>query len=135
MTFREKSALASLMAIGLVYGGYVLSLGAGPLSGPQVLARMIGAIAALTAVMIVAHVAIVVEARPEKLDERDRAVMWRSARNGYVAVTLGLWAIPFLAILPVSRLFVANTALAIMMLAELVNQASRLFYYRRGLTG
>lgn len=145
MTFREKSAAVVLLTLCLVYSAYfVFIVYAGyhsivDLGTPFVAAIpvFIGAVVVQIALIIMGHVgAALFHAPLDELndgpDERDYDVAQRSARNAYYVLVSGIWIVPVIAFLALPAWVVANTVLAVIVLAEIVKNASMVFYYRLG---
>ena len=133
MSYRTKSSLAALLALGLVYGAYFLWAGRPGHSPSDILHHMIGAVVILTVVMIGLGVAIALRDVAVKrssgvVDERDRAIELRSARNGFYALMGLLWLAPFVALAGVSPVLMANLSLAVLVVAEMVHFGSRAAY-------
>ena len=138
MSFREKRALISLLALWIVGAGYVVGLWRHPPANPFVaLPGVMLDFILLAAIMTISHIALTIgvgfrEAqRPS--DERERLVQLASQRNAGWVATVGLWAIPWFALNPTPRLMMTYAALGIFLLGQIVMYGSELFYYRRGL--
>jgi preprotein translocase subunit SecF len=133
MTFREKSAIAQIATIVLVYGFVGLKLWGRPLPLPAAIVTVIGLSVLMIVIVTVSHIALVIHRRPEKTDERDAQVALRSTRNGYYTLAVGLWFLMMLAIQgpPVGQLFL--TIMYVGVLGELVRLTSQVVYYRRAL--
>jgi hypothetical protein len=138
MSFREKQAAVTLLALWIV--GLTLLfrfLRLAPATVEQALPLLTGGGVALIAVMILAHIGLVIGAgREEALrpaDERDSLVNLASRRIGYWVTAGGLALVVGLAVRSASALTLAEAALSAFVLAEICVYASRLYYYRRGL--
>jgi len=129
-TFREKSAAVSVAAILLIYGWAT----AGVLQAPLELAGAFGFLVGTTVMMIIvmalSHTVLAILREPEKEDERDKLVGWRSTRNGYVVMTSGVWGVLALVFAQAPLGVLAYALLGLFVLAELVRLASELVYYR-----
>ena len=137
MSFREKRALITLLAIWIVTIGYVATaLRAEPSSVTGAVPGLIGSMALLTGIMVISHIALVIGAGAKEArqpsDERERTVQLASRRNAGVIGQVGLWLILVLAVMSEPHLVIAQAALGTFVLAEIVMYASELFYYRRG---
>ncbi len=136
MTFREKSIVAQIAGIVLVYGCYGVRLWGRPLTRLDALATLIGITVWMLIISVVFHVTIAAYAksygRLERIDERDRRVVLRGARNAYIVLAAGIWCVIVLALaqVPYGALFYA--AMGIFAVAELVRLGSQLLYYRLG---
>jgi hypothetical protein len=135
MSFREKSAGITLLCLVAVYGGYAVWALSGARSIPDSEAALILAVVLMVASMIVIHILAAIlsgrEARAAK-DERDRTIGWRSARNAYYTLMTFIWVSPAINLLQPGTVGLVNAVVATIVLAEIVNYASRLVYYRRG---
>ena len=137
MSFREKRAVIGLLSLWIVGIGYAVGLWRSPPPNPFVaLPGVMLAFILLTVIMTVSHLALIIAVgfkeaqRPS--DERERLVQLASQRNaGWVAI-VGLWGIPFFMLNPTPRLMVIYAALGFFLLGLIVQYASELFYYRRG---
>ena len=133
MSFREKSAAASLAITALTfaaYGAWVVQRA--PSEGDAV-AGLVGIIAVQIVAQIVAHILFALQARPEGVDERDRGVDRLAQRNAYFVLFGSVWAVLGMALSRAPTLTLAYALVATIVLAELVRFASQLVYYRRGL--
>ncbi len=135
MTFREKSAVAQLAAIAVVFGffGYI---GVRHQADAQTLRGTVGILMGITmgmiAVSIVSHIAIALYTRPEKPDERDRIVELRGHRNGYLAMGVGVWCVLLLTVAQRPYSTLCYAILGAFAVAEIIRLASQLYYYRVG---
>jgi len=137
MSFREKRAVISLLALWIVGAGYAVGLWRHPPTSPlMALPGVMGGFLLLAAIMTASHIALAIgighkqSQRPS--DERERLVQLASQRNaGWVAI-VGLWAIPWFTINPSPRVMIIYAALGFFLLGLVVQYASELFYYRRG---
>jgi hypothetical protein len=129
MTYREKSAAASIAAILLGYGLYAVRLLGAPLTSFHAVAALIGS----TILVVIIHVVFTIKARPEAVDERDRIVGLRSVRNGYYVLAACLWGVAMLALTGRPPVLLAYALVAGFAVAEVVRYASQLIYYRTGL--
>jgi hypothetical protein len=129
-SFREKSAAVSVAAIVLIYGWATL----GVMQAPPDLAAAFGFLVGTTIMMIIvmtlSHTVIAILREPEKEDERDKVIGWRSTRNGYVVTTFGVWGVLALVFAQAPLGVLAYALLGLFVLAELVRFASELVYYR-----
>jgi hypothetical protein len=131
LTFHEKSLIAQIATIVLVYGFVGFKLWGRPLSPPAAIAAVIGLSVLMIVIVTVSHIALAIHQKPEQRDERDAQVALRGARNGYYVLAVGLWFLMMLSIMatPYGQMLLAIMYVGV--LAELVRQASQLVYYRR----
>ncbi len=138
MSFREKRALISLLAVWIicVVCGFGLRHGV-----PQILAVtdvglvfawiLAGVILILSYIALLIGVGIKEASRPS--DERDRLVQLASQRNAGWVGMFGLWFLMYLAMSATPHPLIAWAAMGLFLLAQIVLYGSELFYYRRGL--
>ena len=136
MSFREKRAVISLLAIWIVAVGYLASvLHATPISIGEAIPGLVSAALALIAIMIGSNVVLVIGAGPEEarqaVDERDRLVQLASRRNMAWVSVAGLWLILILSTTGKPSIVIAYAALGMVAAAEMVMYGSQLLYYRR----
>ena len=90
MSFREKSAWASLAVMLVVYVPYFVHVfrlfGRGELKGGAVLGQFISAVLFQIFLLIVVHIAIAIQSRQQQTDERDRAIEATSYKIAYLAL-------------------------------------------------
>ncbi|MES2987157.1 MAG: hypothetical protein V4808_04555 [Pseudomonadota bacterium] len=144
MAYREKLAWLELIGIAIAYGAYFIAAGiSGPLApGRDATLTYVGLFAAATAARLlilgvgwlVLRTSSGADARV-KPDERDRAIARRGAAVAYyVLLSLMLWVG---VVLPLSESgwAVANSALAAIVITEMVRQVVAIVSYRRGWHG
>lgn len=143
MAFREKMAWLELVGMVVAYGAYFIAAGmVDPAPGRDATLVYCGLFAAATIarLMILGIGWLVLRARMgaearAKADERDRAIARRGAAVGYyVLLSLMLW-VGVMKPLLASGWEVANSALAAIVIAEVVRQAVAVVSYRRGWHG
>jgi len=137
MSFQEKSAIATLGGLLLVYGAYFAIVGrwmaASPVNEIAYQPLMIIAVVALVILAVVSHIfiAVVNPKEADALDERDRLISLRGERvGGYVLV--GVFAGLVFAMIEVDHFYVAQTLLLSLVLAQASDEASKIVLYRRG---
>ena len=140
MSYREKFAWLSLLAIAVTYGPYFVLTAlkpppAGVLPNLEQLA-FFGMIAVTQVVILVAGRGVLALGTPKEergpADERDRAIELRASRIAYYVLIGGvIWAgvvLPFVS----SGWQIVNTALAAIVIAEVVQHGLTVRGYRRG---
>ena len=132
MTFREKSAAASLAITAVAFAAYGFWAFAQPRSAGDAVMTLIGIIIAQIVVQIIAHMLFALQGRPEGVDERDRVVERLAQRNAYFVLFGSVWTVLAMALVAMPGLTIAYGLIATIVGAELVRFASQLFYYRRG---
>jgi hypothetical protein len=139
MSFREKSALVSIVALLAASIGYVVVLVANAdgraLASLDYQPYMLGFVIVLALVSIVGQVAVALASPREAqapADERERQIAWRSGiLSGYVLAVAAFVAI-CLAMAEVPWFWIANAVLALWVLAEVGGRAYALTLSRRG---
>jgi uncharacterized membrane protein len=135
MSFRELSLAAQMAAILAVYGYYAAhfwGLWKAPLPLLAGVVTLIGITILMILILIAAHIVIALYVKPERTDERDRAIELRGARNAYGVVAAGIWCVILLVIVgrPSGLIFCA--LMAIFAVAELARLGFELYAYRFG---
>jgi hypothetical protein len=138
MSFREKLALVTLLAIWIVTAGFAADVLLHPPSSlNEAVPTIIGSVVSLTAIMIVSSVTLVIgvgaREASEPSDERERLVQLVSRRNASWLCQAGLWTVLALAAFGAPHVWIAYAALGAFVLGEMVMYGSELFYYRRGI--
>lgn len=134
--FRERSAALTVGSLVAVYGAYFLWAYSGAHSQDETVTGLVIAALGMVGVAVIGHVAMAVlsgrEAR-DRMDERDRIVGWRAGRNAYYTLMTMVWTAPALAVAyHVNKTEIAHAFLAALLVGEIVNYGSRIYYYRRG---
>jgi len=148
ISFREKSAWASLVVMLVVYVPYFVHVfrlfGQGELKGGAVLGQFISAILFQIFLLIAVHIAIAIQSRQQQTAERDRAIEATSYKIAYLALISSFFvAIPSV----ISLVFALNPALVsslvglpflsqllllCFVMAEAVKYAAQIVRYRWG---
>ncbi|HET9811515.1 MAG TPA: hypothetical protein VFP53_07445 [Sphingomicrobium sp.] len=142
MAFREKIAWLTLATMLIAYGAYFAVIGPAADFGQGRMVDIIwsfGLVAAAQAVaMIVGAVVLAVLARREAqapADERDRSIARRGASIGYYVLICGMILVGVVMPFSSPPWKIVNAALAVIVVAEAVHQATILLSYRRGWHG
>ena len=135
MSFPEKRALVSLIAIWIGAVGFAAQAWRSPAAMAHPGAMLFGAAAAVTFIMIVSRIGLTIgagvkEAR-QPAGERDHRVQTTARRNAFLALGLGLCIVVALAAASIPKGLVVQAVIAAFVLAEMVRYASELLYYRR----
>lgn len=143
MSFNEKSNIAMLATLIIVYGWYFGTAASAILGGglpPEAAlavtnVKMLLTVVAVIAIAIASHIAIAISApsqADDTMDERDRLIEMRGDQRG--SYVLGVFAFMALAVamLGMPAYLIANTVLAGLVASELVKGVSRMIDYRRG---
>ena len=136
MSFQEKSAIAMIGALAVVYGAYFAIVGrwltVAPADEIVYQPLLIVAIVPLVVLAVVSHLVIAL-ANPREAgaeDERDRLIALRGERVGGYVLALGVFGGLAMAELP--PFYIAHALLLAWVLAELVEGATKIVLYRRG---
>jgi len=134
MSFREKVAWVSLLAMGGIYGAYFWTvIEAGP-HAPLQGGRLLGTIVALIAVQVLLLVVIAIfapnDARAPR-DERDRLIELRATRVAYAGLATAVVFACFFAAFTPPIIFGTNSLLFILVTCEMLRMACQIIQYRR----
>ena len=139
MSFRDKSALVSIIALLAASVGYVIMLVTAArddgLASLDYQPYMIGFVVVLAIVSIVGQVAIAVASPREaqaKPDERERLIAGRSGSLKAAVLAVAAFVAISLAMVEVSWFWIANSVLALWVLAEIAGGLTTLTLSRRG---
>lgn len=134
LSFQEKSLWLVLVSLAVVFAGYfALAL---PLRTADVNAAQVGlfvaAVVLLVVLQIAGHLVVALVDRDDRTDERDRFIALKGMRNaGYVLAT-GVFFALCTAVATTGNFATAHVLLASWVVAQMVEIASQLWYYRRG---
>jgi hypothetical protein len=140
VSFQEKSNLAVLVALLLVFGAYFgfvlpgISAGGTVPPASAVGAVLIGPTVVLAVLLIISHgiIALLSPDEAGETDERDQLIQMRAdARAGYVLV-LGVFSVLLLLFLEIEPFWIANALLGAVAASEIVKSLLRAIAYRRG---
>ena len=139
MSFRDKSALVTIVALLIASVVYVVSLvsaaGGKPLVDVAYQPYLIGFVIVLVIVSVVGQIAVAVMAPKEATaprDERERLITWRAGSVSAYVLEVGAFLAIALAMAQVDWFWIANTVLALWVLAEIVDGGVQLSLSRRG---
>jgi hypothetical protein len=130
MAFREKSIVAQMAAILLVYSYYAVRLWGEPLTPVAATAALIGITILMILIGIASHIAIARYSRPERPDERDLVIARRGSQNAYGTLAAGIWCILLLTISHAPYAILFYSIMGAVAVAELVRLGSQLFFYQ-----
>jgi len=135
-SFKENYQWVNLIGVAAIYGYYFAKIL--PPAGRDVTAEQIVLFASLLVLLVVIHIigAIVLIAlarfKDPDPDERDRLVGLKARRSASWVLALGTAAGMAAAWFTEGNFWVMHTLLASMVLAQLAESATQVFYYRRG---
>ena len=141
LSFQERSVAVSLLVISGIYGYYFYGVlaGTGPVTPGGMLGDMLAICIVLVVVEIVFHSVIAAFVPQESADERDRLIVLRAYRVAYLVLVFGVIAIlggmlagSVFGATPFGFLDIANQLLFVLVAAEIVQFATQLVCYRRG---
>lgn len=143
LSFHEKSTWGTFAALAVIGTLYFLSAWRmwhlDPVPTPAALFMAAGFTVLLVAVLVIYHVIIAVAGRADDGDERDRLIGWRAGSIGGLVLGFGVFSVIFVLIaggvserVDTSAFAVANLLALAVWVAELVEQGTRLYFYRRG---
>lgn len=149
LSYQEKSALASLVAVLLVFWYYFAAvrqlMQSDELHAVSALGLMIGAVVVLVIIEIVFQILVAVISRSTATDERDKLISAKAARNSGILLGAGTITL-ILAILAseirgglgdaqimLTPILIAQWLLLLMVMAQVFEYLSQIFYYRRGI--
>lgn len=139
MSFQEKTNLATLVILTLVFGGYFAFVfpqiaGAGDVPSAGGVWGLMFALTLLPLVLSVVVITILTVFSPKEAgpgDERDRTIEMRAdARAGFMLM-VGMIGLMLLLALDTEPFWLANVLLAYMAAAEFIRGLSRAIAYRR----
>lgn len=136
LSFREKMQWLTIAAMVTVYGYYFARVL--PPTGPDIsgshIALFVSLLLALIVLFIVGTTVLAIYLRRESFieDERDRLVQLRATRNGHYVLASGAVLAIVSALVTQGNFWFVHILFAFMVLAQLVESASNLVYYRRG---
>lgn len=139
---REKAAWLSLLAIGLTLGPYLLWVAIDPPSNDlpnlRVMGWFAGAVAVQVVILAVGHAWFRLRSPEDACspaDERDHAIHRRSISVAYYVLIVGMILVGCVMPFQWSGWKLINTAIFMIVLAELVHYGVAVWCYRRGWHG
>lgn len=132
MTFREKSTVAQIAAILLVYGVFAVRYWGQALTHGAPATILIGITVCMIFISVVAQIVFAIQKNIEKPDERDAIVEVRGTCNGYFALGTGVWVVVSMILMETSYGLLLYATMGTLAVAELVRLGSQLYYYRFG---
>lgn len=142
MAFKEKIAWLSLVAMVVAYGVYFTLISPAFLPGGAttgyLLALLGGVLIAQAVVVVVASIALAVQAGREAnapADERDRAIARRGAAVAYFVLLVGIIVVGCVMPFSAHGWQIVNAALLALVVAEIVRYGVVVASYRRGWHG
>ena len=135
-TYEEKSAWIQLLTILGVLGAYFVKAGSMLQDGNLELAAyapsFMGAMVVQVIVIVGGHIFAALMATPEKADERDHLIAWKSESRSSWIMVVGILAAISAMLLKVEVVWVAHLLLLSLCLSEILKDALQIVAYRRG---
>lgn len=137
MTFSQKSAIATILALVSAYGGYGVVIAANVETDSLIdvgyKPMMVAATVVLALVMALSHAVLAMTAprSASDFDERDRSIASRAAAVSGHVLAVGVFVALVLVLVESSSFVVANALLLAWVIAEVTCQATTLVLYRR----
>lgn len=139
MSFRDKSALVTIVALLIASVVYVASLvsaaGGKPLVDVAYQPYLIGFVIVLVIVSVVGQIAVAVRSPKEATaprDERERIIAWHSTSVSSVVLAIAAFVAITLSLIEIDWFWIANSVLALWVAAEILSGAVALTLSRRG---
>jgi hypothetical protein len=133
-TFKEKSLVLMFATTLLAFGYYFSAIL--PQDGVNIGAEHIALFASVLVIMvivqIVGHIVIAVVGGPEESDERDRLIALKGVRNASYLLGTGVIVSIGCALTTDGNFIFVHVLFAFMVVAQLLENASQLYYYWRG---
>lgn len=137
MTFREKIAAVTLVALVVVYGGYFARAmtWAPDTPIPAIDGALIRTVVSLVILLIVFHIVVgaLHDGKADEEDERDRLIELIGDRNGGVVIGFGAVSAMIMLLAQLPPVQVIHVLLGAMVLGEIVKIVTQLWLYRRGI--
>ena len=136
MSFRQKTALLSALALLAAYGWYFAQVArartAGPLSDTAMLGLVLPTILAVVVIQVAGAVLIAIFSgeRQAPMDERERGLSANAIRGAYAVLLVGALAASASIFFGLTAPDVANLALLAVVTAEIIRYGSYVFLHR-----
>lgn len=135
MSFQEKSLWVLLVGLVLAFGGYfaVVLPNHTPEVQPSQVVLFVAATILLVVLQVVGQVVVAILDRRTGTDERDRLIALKGTRNGAYLLATGVFFALCAAVWVPGNFVFAHVLLAFWVLAQLLEIATQLYSYRRGI--
>jgi hypothetical protein len=134
MSFREKTAWISIVAMVAIYGAYFWALKTGHHTG-LALGGLLETVIALVVTQVVLITAAAIFAPRDALaprDERERMIDLKATKQAYAALATALTLAVFFGAFTPPIVFDANALLFVLVWCEIMRNAFQVVQYRRG---
>ncbi|MEM8745835.1 MAG: hypothetical protein AAF945_03195 [Actinomycetota bacterium] len=136
MTFHERSALTTIVAVLVTFGAYFFVLIAGVDRRVDDIAYkplLVLTVIVLTAIMAISHIVLAVRAPDEAnhLDERDRTISQRADQVAGVVLACVVLLVIFLTMVEAAHVYIANSLLLGLVISQVAGDSTKLVLYRR----
>ena len=140
ISFKEKSIWASSIITIIIFGYYFIRVFSA-LKQPQadstnLIALFIGAIIVMIILEITIHIILGIinnKDANETGDERDKSIDLKATKTSYYILILGVFQAVACLLMTKSPIMIANIVLLFFVIAEIVGDSIRLYYYRKGI--
>lgn len=135
-SFEERSVWVQLVALVVVLGGYLvvstMMMSSGVLHLAPYVPLFAAAVVLLVIVLTLGHILAAVIGKPERPDERDHMIGWRSESNSSWLLGAGVFSAIVAMIFGIENVWVAHLLLASLLGSEILKLSLQVVYYRRG---
>lgn len=134
--FKENYQWLTLISVAVIYTYYFIRVL--PAAGPDITGEQVALFVAMVVLLVAIHLigAILLIAvdrfREPETDERDLLIDLKARRNESWVLSLGIFAGISVAFFLPGNFWVMHTLLASLVLTQVVESATVIFYYRRG---
>lgn len=136
-SFEEKSVWIQLISVALVVAGYFIVTATMLVNGITALGDyvplFVAAVILLVVFLVAGHIVAAVIQRPEKPDERDQLIDWRSESNASWVIGPGVLTAILCLVFAVEPVWVTHLLILTLFLSELTKLSFQLHYYRQGI--
>lgn len=135
MSFQEKSAIATLVALAIVFGGYFTIYVVVAPAPPAMVILFIIAVIALVTLLAGSHAVMAIldlRGAQDEPDERDNLIELKAIRTASTVLGMGALASASLWLVEATTLQMAHAMLLSLVVAEIVQRSIQIAHYRRG---
>jgi len=139
LSFKEKSIWISLITTIIVFGYYfarvfgILNQSTGGTT--ELIVLYIGVVIFMVILVIVSHILLAIIYTKEAndlADERDKLIELKATKSSYLILVVGVFGTVGNLLTDKSPIMTANIILLFFVLAEIVGDSIKLYYYRKG---
>lgn len=136
-SFNENFEWVTLVSVTAIFGYYFLSVL--PPNEPNITSDQVLLFVVLLALLVVLYIigaTIFINLNDDEdellVDEREQMILLKGYRPSYYVLTLGVWAAMASAFFLEGNFWVMHALLTALVLAQLTESATKIYYYRRG---